>query len=128
MGQTPSIPSEYARLIFSNNSVRNNTLDCDALGIHYQLTTPTEGIKLNRITTFSRWDPQTQENVEIADYERKSFGKDRIRIRLGFGPGRHVNEPAESMAPLTDEGEEDGFVPLDRFLERTKGLPGLVHV
>ena len=41
-------------MIMSRNSLRNCTIDCDAKGIHYEVSTPTEGLKTTRIATIKR--------------------------------------------------------------------------
>ncbi|KAL5522664.1 hypothetical protein ACEPAG_8682 [Sanghuangporus baumii] len=75
MGQSPSIPSEHARLIFSSNSLRNTQIECDALGLHYQLSTPSEGIKNQRTTSITRWDPLQEKDVLIADSSQRNTSR-----------------------------------------------------
>ena len=111
MGQSPSIPSEHYRLIFSSNSLRNNEISCDALGIHYQLSTPTDGL-----TSITRWDPRQENDILIAEWERKNYGKDRVRM-------------ASSQVLIPDGCEsEDGFVRVEEFMQKTGGYTGAVQV
>ncbi|KAL5480984.1 hypothetical protein ACEPAI_9925 [Sanghuangporus weigelae] len=118
MGQSPSIPSEHARLIFSSNSLRNTQIECDALGLHYQLSTPSEGIKNQRSTSITRWDPRQEKDVLIAEWERKIFGRDRIRMASNNN-NQLISEEYKS---------EDGYVVVNDLLQRTYGLPGGVRV
>ncbi|EJC99347.1 uncharacterized protein FOMMEDRAFT_170634 [Fomitiporia mediterranea MF3/22] len=110
MGQSPSVPVEHARLIFTRNSLSNNNIQCDALGIHYQLSTPKE-IKTTRTTVVSRWDPHQQKDVPVAEWEKRIIGSDRIR----FIYNRPVIED--------DTESEDGLVPIGSFFPRTGGIP-----
>jgi len=67
-------------LKLSRNSVRNCTIDCDAIGLHYEVSTPIGGWKTNRVTTVKRWDPKSGEAVIIAEWERSWLKSDRIRL------------------------------------------------
>ncbi|EJC99344.1 uncharacterized protein FOMMEDRAFT_148831 [Fomitiporia mediterranea MF3/22] len=109
MGQSPSVPVEHARLTFLRNSLSNNTIQCDALGIHYQLSTP-KGIKATCTTTVSRLDVRLEKNIPVAEWEKKIFGSDRIQFT--------------SNRPLIGDGKEseDGFIPIDSFFPRTGGM------
>ncbi|EJC99346.1 uncharacterized protein FOMMEDRAFT_170633 [Fomitiporia mediterranea MF3/22] len=115
MGQSPSVSVEHARLIFSRSSLSNNTIQCDALGIHYQLSTPKEW-KNTRITTVSRWDPHQGKDVPVAEWQKKNFGSDRVRFT--------------SNCPSIVDGteSEDGFVPIDSFFPRTGGFVGSAYL
>ncbi|KAH8112874.1 hypothetical protein DFH11DRAFT_387819 [Phellopilus nigrolimitatus] len=69
--------ADYPRLILSNTSLRNNVLDCDALSLHYRLSTPTDGTsKLQHVTQISRWDAHhgngEAEFVPVNDVLRKT--------------------------------------------------------
>ncbi|EJD00722.1 uncharacterized protein FOMMEDRAFT_157823 [Fomitiporia mediterranea MF3/22] len=109
MGQSPSLPTEYARLRFTSNSLRNTVIECDSLGLHYQLSTPLEGFKKARVTTFSRWDAQSQQYIPFADWERKWFGK---------GPKGRVR--IYSKCQLAED-TDDRFVLTKYFFPRTWG-------
>jgi hypothetical protein len=67
-------------LIFSRNSMRNATFDCDSASIHYRVETPTEIFKTSRITSIYRWDKNTNEDTLVAEWER-NVGADRMKLR-----------------------------------------------
>ncbi|KIM19766.1 hypothetical protein M408DRAFT_57348, partial [Serendipita vermifera MAFF 305830] len=61
-------------IYLSNNSVRNTTISCDGLGIHYTAS------KTGKIISLSRWDITTNSNVVVGEFELPSFRKDRIKV------------------------------------------------
>ncbi|KIM19765.1 hypothetical protein M408DRAFT_334275 [Serendipita vermifera MAFF 305830] len=61
-------------LYFANNSVRNTTISCDSLGIHYTVS------KAEKIVSLSRWDVTANSNVVVGEFELPSFRKDRIKV------------------------------------------------
>ncbi|KIM19767.1 hypothetical protein M408DRAFT_30946 [Serendipita vermifera MAFF 305830] len=61
-------------IYLSNNSVRNTTISCDSLGIHYTAS------KAKKIVSLSRRDITTNANVVVGEFELHSFRKDRIKV------------------------------------------------
>jgi hypothetical protein len=61
-------------LILSNNSVRNTTVNCDSLGIHYEVS------KSNGVVTISRWESSSNRNVVVGQFEFFWFKNDKIRL------------------------------------------------
>ncbi|EJD00735.1 uncharacterized protein FOMMEDRAFT_168998 [Fomitiporia mediterranea MF3/22] len=81
MGQSSSIPNETAQLVFTSTSLQDNAVQCEQLGLLYKIST-SSGFA-HRTTTFERWDARLQRGVPIAEWERKSFRKDKIRMYPG---------------------------------------------
>lgn len=50
------ISSDRPTLILSRGDSSNDTYECDALGIHYELSTPQSAFRPQRVSTISRWD------------------------------------------------------------------------
>lgn len=71
--QVTTMPS----LILSKNSLQNTTLDCDSLGIHYQVSTT------DNITTLRRWDGRSGPDtyVDIGQWEHRIFKKNTFKLR-----------------------------------------------
>ncbi|KIM19768.1 hypothetical protein M408DRAFT_334276 [Serendipita vermifera MAFF 305830] len=61
-------------LYFANNSVRNTTISCDSLGIHYTVS------KGDKIVSLSRWDNTTNSDMVVGEFELPFFKKDRIKV------------------------------------------------
>ncbi|KIM32071.1 hypothetical protein M408DRAFT_63396 [Serendipita vermifera MAFF 305830] len=61
-------------LYFANNSIRNTTITCDSLGIHYNVS------KTGRIISLSRWDSKNNLDVTVGEFELPFFKKDRIKV------------------------------------------------
>lgn len=61
-------------LYFSNNSIRDTTVTCDSLGIHYNVS------KSGRIISLSRWDSTTGSDVLVGQFELPFMSKDKVRI------------------------------------------------
>ena len=93
---------DVPRLIFSKNSLRNASMNCDALGIHYRISTPT-GMHLHRTTQLTRWIPRLEEYELVAEWERNAFQKDRYRI-------------------LRNSVGDADFVPITDVFPKTSGL------
>ncbi|CAG8684738.1 5461_t:CDS:2 [Acaulospora colombiana] len=64
------------RLIFTNNSVKNTTLGCDSLGIHYEVSKS----KDDGIVSVARWDWHTDQSVTIGQFRLPLFSKDQIKL------------------------------------------------
>jgi hypothetical protein len=62
------------RIYFSNGSIRNTTLSCDSLGIHYTVS------KTGGVISLARWDSETNSNVTAGEIEFRLLEKDKIRI------------------------------------------------
>ena len=62
--------SEPITIFLEHNSLRNDTYNCDWAGIHYRISTPTEGIRTERLTSIYRWDKNTNEEVLVAEWYR----------------------------------------------------------
>ena len=120
MAASALVPAEYIHLIFSTNSLRNCLIQCDALGLHFQLSTPMDGlVKNERTTTITRWDPHEGKDIIIAEWQGKQIGSDRIRLNSLHTPG-----------PLLVEGTslKDGFITIGQFFPRTSGIPGFAQL
>ena len=88
-------------LLFSKNSLENTTLACDALGIHYEISTPT-GVHATKVTTLSRWDRYSEQVNVIAEWERNLVGKDRFRVvRSSGGEVDGEFRTSDEFIPLT---------------------------
>ena len=107
MGQGPSTPSSDSsiNLVFATESLSNNTIKCDELGIRYRIHTPS--VFGDRITSIHRWDNETQKEMLIAEMEKQSFSSQRIRIAPGIG--------------LDAVGPSVPFVPVSKFFPSTGG-------
>jgi hypothetical protein len=66
--------SMSVHLIFSNNSVRNTTITCDSLGIHYEVTSK------HGVVSIARWDRNINRNVTIGQFVLPFWSKDKIRL------------------------------------------------
>ena len=71
--------SQPTILLLTHNSLRNDTYNCDWAGIHFRVSTPTDGIKTERITSIYRWDKRLHEEVLVAEWER-NFTKDKFKF------------------------------------------------
>lgn len=72
-------------LILSSNSVRNTTVTCDSLGIHYEVS------ENDGVVTVNRWDSASNKNVFIAEFELHKLHKDKVRMGEG-GDWRELDE------------------------------------
>jgi hypothetical protein len=72
-------------LILSNQSIRNTTIACDSLGIHYEVS------KQDDIIQVKRWNSKADDSVLIAEFKLSIFSKDVIRF-----------SPDEEWMPVTD--------------------------
>ena len=81
-----------ASLIFSHNDIRNTTLDCDSLGIHYQVVSDSGLLTTGKNTQLRRWDSQSNQQVTIAEWERHSFQSDVFRF-----PARGESVPVSTF-------------------------------
>jgi len=88
------------RLIFTKNSLRNTSIACDSLGIHYQLETPTDGLKSQRITKLSRWNSEDDTHILVAEWERNIVKNDRFRI-VQTSTGDADFLPLKEIFPVT---------------------------
>ncbi|PVF93501.1 hypothetical protein CPB86DRAFT_790067 [Serendipita vermifera] len=61
-------------LIFSNNSVKNTTVECDSLGIHY------EASKKHNIVSVTHWDSSTDQMIPVGQYHFPDLGKGLIKL------------------------------------------------
>ncbi|KAH8112879.1 hypothetical protein DFH11DRAFT_1728222 [Phellopilus nigrolimitatus] len=100
----PSSPSaDSPRLILSNASLRNNAFDCDALSLHYRLSTPTDGTsKLQHVTQISRWDAHLGREILVAEWAKKAFKNDQLKM----------------CSEVRSSGEAE-FVPVNDVLRKT---------
>jgi len=62
------------RLILSNNSVRNTTVSCDSLGLHYDVS------QSNGVVTVARWESAGNKNIVVGQFELPHFRKDKVRL------------------------------------------------
>jgi hypothetical protein len=124
----PEIPnsSAPATLILSKNSLRNATYDCDALGIHFRLSTPTDGIKLTRVTNVYRWNSETNEDTLVAEWENNTGKADRFSVK-------EVTERFELAADenanveRSPQGETLMRVSREVFLPKKGGIPLTIY-
>lgn len=108
MGQVPSIPSSHwsTYLLFEADSLSNNIITCNELGIRYRIYTPlTIGIFKDPVTSIYRWDNETQQEILIAEIEKLIFSSQRIRMAPGTG--------------LDALGPSAPFVPVGEFFPKT---------
>jgi len=96
------LPLDRPTLILSKGDSSNDTYGCDALGYHYELSTPESMFRPQRLSTIYRWDANLNRKVPVAEWERYMFKKDRVKV--------------EAL------GASD-FVPLNDVFPRTWGLP-----
>lgn len=78
IGSDNQAQSGSISLIFSSNSLRNATYNCDSAGIHYRVSTPT-GLVMKPTTSIYRWDRHTNEEILVAEWEQ-NWTTDRMRI------------------------------------------------
>ncbi|KLO20084.1 hypothetical protein SCHPADRAFT_992193 [Schizopora paradoxa] len=81
-----------ASLIFSHNDIRNTTLDCDSLGIHYQVVSDSGLLRTGKNTQVRRWDSRSNQQVTIAEWERHSFSSDVFKF-----PARGESVPVSTF-------------------------------
>ena len=65
-------------LEFSSWSLRNSVITCTNLGVEYQTST-SRALRYSR-TTFTRRDLHSNTLVEVASWEKKTFGENYLRI------------------------------------------------
>lgn len=68
------------KLITSSNSVRNTTISCGSLGVHYDVWKPNDAVIVRRV------DDRTRQGVLVGEFSLHKFSKDVIR----FGPNPGV--------------------------------------
>lgn len=67
-------------LILSHDNPRNTTLDCDALGIHYQVTSDSHLLVTSKTTRVHRWDRRSNQNILVAEWIRHNFHSDEFKF------------------------------------------------
>ncbi|KLO20082.1 hypothetical protein SCHPADRAFT_28935 [Schizopora paradoxa] len=72
-------------LFLSHDNLRNTTLDCDALGIHYQVSSEKHHLITGKNTKVHRWDKQSGQNVLVAEWERRNFHSDEFKFPNATG-------------------------------------------
>ena len=113
-GSDTPISLPGASLILSSTSFSNATIQCDALGIHYQLSSPTEDVSRTQrikqsVVTIKKWVPAQERDAVVAEWERNLIHKDRLRL--------HDSNTEEQ------EQQELEFVSVDDIFPRTFGIP-----
>lgn len=68
-----ALPVVYS-LNFNCNSLRNNTIECDSLGIHYDLTED------GRVRYIRRWHRDTNTYMPVGQIRFHHFKRDELRI------------------------------------------------
>lgn len=99
--ESQGVPS----LIFSSSRVLNTSLDCDALGIHYRITSASNVFGKTDVSTISRWDGNAAEYIPYAQWERSTFKIDRFRFLVenyGLNEGNDSDDPGS-----VEEAEEE---------------------
>lgn len=76
----PAIMNSNPSLILSNDNLRNTTFDCDAFGIHYQVSTEKHLLVNGKNTQVRRWDQRSNQNILIAEWERHNFHTDVFKF------------------------------------------------
>ena len=72
------------KLILSREDFRNTNFDCDEAGIHFEVITPTDGVKSTRVTEIWRIDKRGDGKISlVCQWERSDFKTDRIRFFAG---------------------------------------------
>ncbi|CAG7852295.1 SubName: Full=Uncharacterized protein {ECO:0000313/EMBL:CCA71140.1} [Serendipita indica DSM 11827] len=66
-------------LLASNNSVRNTTLSCDSMGIHYEVSKSSQ----TGIVSVHRWESTSNQNVLAGEIEFHWFSADLLRMGDG---------------------------------------------
>ena len=64
------VPNDNVRLHLKTNSLRNNVISCDSLGLHYQVSTDTSGFRAHRMIYISKWIPSTDKQIPLAEWKR----------------------------------------------------------
>lgn len=73
-------------LILSHDNLRNTTFDCDALGIHYEVSTEKHHLIVNgNNTKILRWDKRSNQSNLIAEWERHTFASDEFKFPSATG-------------------------------------------
>ncbi|PAV22040.1 hypothetical protein PNOK_0199700 [Pyrrhoderma noxium] len=101
------VPNDNVCLQLKTNSLRNNVLECDSLGFHYQVSTDISapGRRATRSSFISKWISKTDEQIPLAEWKRTLTGKDTIKLSRELAPGG---------------SSSSDFVPLQDFLNRQK--------
>jgi len=61
-------------IYFSNNSIRDTTLSCDSMGIHYTVARVKDAVSV------TRWDSKTDSNILVGEFKLPFFKHDEIRV------------------------------------------------
>ena len=69
-------------ILASNKSVRNTTLSCDSMGIHYEVSKLKQ--EKDSVVSVHRWESTTNQNTLIGQIEFHWFAPDRLRL-MGTG-------------------------------------------
>ena len=66
------VPNDNVCLQLKTNSLRNNVLECDSLGFHYQVSTDISapGRRATRSSFISKWISKTDEQIPLAEWKR----------------------------------------------------------
>ncbi|PAV21215.1 hypothetical protein PNOK_0384200 [Pyrrhoderma noxium] len=97
------VPNDNVRLHLKTNSLRNNVISCDSLGLHYQVSTDTSGFRAHRMIYISKWIPSTDKQIPLAEWKRQICGRGSIKLFRELAPGG--SSPPE-------------FVPMKKFIYR----------
>lgn len=62
-------------LILSNNSLRNTTVSCDSLGIHYNVS------KSGGIVAVRKWDAARNSEQVVGEFRPRFFSRDLMKFR-----------------------------------------------
>ena len=76
MNKTYYIHKMSIRILASNNSVRNTTLSCDSMGIHYEVSKS----KQTGVVSIRRWESATNQNTLVGEIEFHWFAADMLRL------------------------------------------------
>lgn len=84
MGKKQERPEPVAILVFDKANLRNNTYDCEQLGLHLKLVTNARWYSSNFVTELWQINGENDE-VLLAEWERHKVHKDRLRTSRAVG-------------------------------------------
>lgn len=105
-GEEPLREGATLKLIESSWRLINMSLDCEELGLHYRVTSPTNVYGKKSISTISRLDAESGEYIPYAQWERSIFKTDRFRFLVEARRRQLENADRRSLNADTSEAEE----------------------
>ncbi|KAL5488457.1 hypothetical protein ACEPAI_6575 [Sanghuangporus weigelae] len=112
MAQNVPLDDSSFYLSFASDSLINNTITCDELGIRYRIYTPPKhSTSKESVTSFYRWDREVPQEMLVAELEKQKFSH---RVRIAPGLGLDAFGPEVPFVPVTD------FFPKNAIYPKTK--------